>query len=258
MYWLVPVHASHSAALVAGLERLKPKSALVFSCPNAMTSTVSIVEDLRSAGWIGAQSLSKELFIDSAHGYAGKARSSDERAEYSGEDRAWRSVDNYKRVQSVSRGDYSDRVANIRDIPVFVSSEESVRGLHLDAVEAVFILGLPKTGFSYIHMAGRTGRLPYKYGTSVLVAQNRELAKVINGFVGETHISDWKELGRGSPEIRFDRRLDAGSLSKKRLRQRQPRKDGRGESLADEFRQEEDSSWERSETAQDLDDALWR
>ncbi|KAH8094168.1 helicase [Aureococcus anophagefferens] len=42
--------------------------------------------------------------------------------------------------------------------PVFVTFEDSARGLHFDGVDAVFSVGLPATPASYLHVAGRTGR----------------------------------------------------------------------------------------------------
>ena len=44
--------------------------------------------------------------------------------------------------------------------PLLVTFEDMARGLHFDAVEAVFILGLPDSPATYLHLAGRTGRQP--------------------------------------------------------------------------------------------------
>jgi len=83
----------------------------------------------------------------------------------------------------------------------FLSAQRRVRGLHLDAVEAVFIIGLPMSAESYMHMAGRTGRLPHPYGQSVLLARGRELTKVIHRFKQTTGIGvkQWTHLGTGTP-----------------------------------------------------------
>ncbi|KAL3932294.1 MAG: hypothetical protein SGBAC_010918 [Bacillariaceae sp.] len=42
--------------------------------------------------------------------------------------------------------------------PFLVTFEGSARGLHLDAVDAVFIVGRPASASSYLHLAGRVGR----------------------------------------------------------------------------------------------------
>lgn len=39
-----------------------------------------------------------------------------------------------------------------------VTFEGSARGLHFDAVDAVFVLGRPSSAASYLHLAGRVGR----------------------------------------------------------------------------------------------------
>ena len=42
--------------------------------------------------------------------------------------------------------------------PFLVTFEGSARGLHFDAVDAVFVLGRPASAASYLHLAGRVGR----------------------------------------------------------------------------------------------------
>ena len=41
------------------------------------------------------------------------------------------------------------------------------RGLHFDAVDTVFILGIPDSPATYLHLAGRTGRYPVLEGQVV-------------------------------------------------------------------------------------------
>eukprot|EP00978_Attheya_sp_CCMP212_P036622 scaffold167598_cov60-Attheya_sp.AAC.2 len=47
---------------------------------------------------------------------------------------------------------------------VFVTFEGSARGLHLDDVDAVFVVGRPSSAASYLHLAGRVGRSCPKMG----------------------------------------------------------------------------------------------
>ena len=42
--------------------------------------------------------------------------------------------------------------------PLLITFEDMARGLHFEAVEAVFILGMPDSPATYLHLAGRTGR----------------------------------------------------------------------------------------------------
>jgi hypothetical protein len=67
---------------------------------------------------------------------------------------------------------------------VFVTFEGSARGLHLDDVDAVFVVGRPSSAASYLHLAGRVGRscpkLGIRPGTVVSfcsVGQATELSK---------------------------------------------------------------------------------
>jgi len=48
--------------------------------------------------------------------------------------------------------------ASKQDGYVLVTGEDSVRGLHLDGLDSVIIVGRPSTPDSYIHIAGRAGR----------------------------------------------------------------------------------------------------
>ncbi|KOO28249.1 ATP-dependent RNA helicase [Chrysochromulina tobinii] len=42
--------------------------------------------------------------------------------------------------------------------PLLITFEDMARGLHFEAVETVFILGMPDSPATYLHLAGRTGR----------------------------------------------------------------------------------------------------
>eukprot|EP00439_Symbiodinium_sp_Y106_P064087 s1809_g10.t1 len=172
--WKVPLSGSHAAGLSAALDLLRPQAALVFVCPNAGETVKSVVQerfkrfarvmgsdkrrlhleprDLQTAGWSGADALTRLLFPDSrtVSGKASKQR---------GEAKGWRSANRLLDVRETTRRGYIDEGDFYREAPIFVSAEESVRGLHLDAVEAVFILGLPKNGASYVHMAGKSERI---------------------------------------------------------------------------------------------------
>jgi len=168
----------------------------VFVCPSAGESINSIVEDLQESGWEGARALTKSLFPDSKQAQEGFRRQ--RKGELSAESRSFRSASRLEELREETQAGSDGDIPPLES-PVIVCPEKSARGLHLDAVQAVFVIGQPSSAAAYMHMAGRTGRLPYPYGASVLVARPREAAKVMNGFRGDTLVGDWKELGKGSP-----------------------------------------------------------
>ncbi|PVV00854.1 hypothetical protein BB560_004748 [Smittium megazygosporum] len=57
-------------------------------------------------------------------------------------------------------------------IPIYIATESHGRGIDIPDVSHVFILGLPKSPRSYLHMAGRTGRFG-KPGKAITVVINR-------------------------------------------------------------------------------------
>ena len=57
--------------------------------------------------------------------------------------------------------------------PVLVTFEDMARGLHFDAVDAVFILGLPDSPATYLHLAGRTGRQPVLEGSVITISPGK-------------------------------------------------------------------------------------
>lgn len=236
--WKVPLSGSHAAAVAAALDILRPESALIFVCPNAGESVKGVVKDLTTAGWSNVDTLSRALFPDSRSTNPGKKAS-----QVKGEAKGWRSANRLVELRDATKRGYSQEGDFYREAPIFVSAEESVRGLHLDAVEVVFILGLPKTSSSYVHMAGRTGRLPHPYGKAVLVAHGREIAKVTHGFMKEIGISKYKSLGWGSPNLE-----DVASLADPSRRT--------SHSWVDDLQSDEVKSRQRQEAGQRLDAAL--
>ena len=70
------------------------------------------------------------------------------------------------------------------------------RGLHFDAVEAVFILGLPDSPATYLHLAGRTGRQPVLDGQVITLCPRG----------GHTQLLGWSERlgGVEFQELRLD------------------------------------------------------
>eukprot|EP00434_Breviolum_minutum_P008883 symbB.v1.2.007831.t2/scaffold463.1/size291460/12 len=104
-------------------------------------------KDLSTAGWSNVDTLSRLLFPDSRNTNPGKKA-----PQVKGEAKGWRSANRLVELRDTTKRGYSSEGEFYREAPIFVSAEESVRGLHLDAVQVVFILGLPKTASSYVHM----------------------------------------------------------------------------------------------------------
>jgi len=188
-WWRVSGPSTHVEEVSEALERLQPNSALVFVCPNAMASVEMVVAELQQRGWRNANPLRKTIFKDQA-----KVKARSKRARYnlralSREERAGRCSDEFLQVREQTRSGWQGLGGlSYKDAPVFVGAEESHRGIHLDSVEAVLIVGLPKSGSSYVHMAGRTGRLPYPRGVAVLIGYKSTLDKVIGPFCRETRL----------------------------------------------------------------------
>merc|ERR1712194_116509 len=53
--------------------------------------------------------------------------------------------------------------------PFLVTFEGSARGLHLDDVDVVFVVGRPSSAAAYLHLAGRVGRSSTSEDGSVVI-----------------------------------------------------------------------------------------
>jgi len=221
--WSVPSSSSHVAEVSQALEHLQPNSALIFVCPNAMASVETVVAELQQHGWRNASPLSRSIFKDSPKIKARARKARQKLRALSQEERAGRCSDELLDMRSQTRRGWQGLGGlSYKDAPVFVGAEESHRGIHLDAVEAVLIVGLPKSGSSYVHMAGRTGRLPYPRGFAALIGYPRTLDKVIGPFCRETRLDPrnaWTDLREVTPPAiaRDDRSLDDERGAPKRV-----------------------------------------
>ena len=69
-----------------------------------------------------------------------------------------------------------------------VADQAAARGLHLDDLDAVFILGKPSSADSYLHMAGRTARSPFldfDYSPSVMTLANTKDLRLLKSLLAE-------------------------------------------------------------------------
>mmetsp|Transcript_2636 Transcript_2636/g.2879 ORF Transcript_2636/g.2879 Transcript_2636/m.2879 type:complete len:144 (+) Transcript_2636:726-1157(+) len=58
--------------------------------------------------------------------------------------------------------------------PYLVTFEGAARGLHVDAVDAVYLVGKPSSAGAYLHLAGRVGRHSVAMGTTVTGGNNED------------------------------------------------------------------------------------
>jgi len=100
-----------------------------------------------------------------------------------------RLMDAYRQVSgSAGLGERSANVSfNKDDGYLLVTGEDTVRGIHLDELDTVIVVGRPKTPDEYIHIAGRAGRAGKK-GT-VLNVLSYEHARSLAGWEGMLGIS---------------------------------------------------------------------
>lgn len=131
LVWKVPPTGDNARNLAGALGAVRPHSAVVFLCPNAGESVQRVVEELFQAGWTGALALSKQMFPDSRHGGGHNPR---RRSSVGGESRGWRSMDRLEQMRDIMRLGYD---IDYHEAPIVVTSEESVRGLDLPAVEVL-------------------------------------------------------------------------------------------------------------------------
>lgn len=75
-----------------------------------------------------------------------------------------------------------------------VTFEGSARGLHFDAVDAVFVLGRPASAASYLHLAGRVGRSSTSDTGNVMIRPGTVVSLCTKG--GATELEKWtKQIG---------------------------------------------------------------
>uniref|UniRef100_A0A7S4BGH9 ATP-dependent RNA helicase n=1 Tax=Chrysotila carterae TaxID=13221 RepID=A0A7S4BGH9_CHRCT len=96
-------------------------------------------------------------------------------------------VDSAKTDSTESDAGASGYAGSSTESPLLITFEDMARGLHFDGVEVVFILGLPDSPSTYLHLAGRTGRQPVLNGTVVTICPGKS----------HTQLCGWSErLGK--------------------------------------------------------------
>jgi len=80
--------------------------------------------------------------------------------------------------------------------PVLVTFEGSARGLHLDDIDAVFVVGRPSSAAAYLHLAGRVGRSSASDDGSVVVRPGNVVSFCTAGSSKE--LTKWTKQVGGS------------------------------------------------------------
>jgi len=233
-YWRVAAgDTNYALAAVGGLEKMKPNSAFIFVCPNAGETVKAVARDLERSGYTNVHDFAYAI----APGGSRSGSSMEVRRKwrkFTAERTARESAKQVQRLREASEQGFDERnLETHRDAPIFVVPEGSARGLDYGGVEAVFILGMPSDAASYMHMAGRTGRLPHPQGSAVHFGSGMQIDKVQNMFWQVTRINDWTYLGKGhtktsaykgepetfaAPEVRGLGREEAAQRWSKRAR----------------------------------------
>ena len=209
-------------ALDAALAELKPASALVFICRSAGLTVRRATRELRALG-LPATALHEAIGLEhDAEGEGGGGGGGGEggaprrtlRRAGAGvavrDDPSERLQQRHARVAAAfaaqlsvgegggegAAGDGGGAAGGGASAPLLVTFEDMARGLHFDAVEAVFILGLPDSPATYLHLAGRTGRQPVLDGQVITLCPRG----------GHTQLLGWSERlgGVEFQELRLD------------------------------------------------------
>ncbi|KAJ1455966.1 P-loop containing nucleoside triphosphate hydrolase protein [Pelagophyceae sp. CCMP2097] len=147
-YAVAPRGCSDAVAMQViadALAELKPRSALVFLSTQSGFTVGKALAALQQCGVPAAVALHEALALDKGN-----------RLKREGPEEVPRTAgmltSNHAVVASQFQAVRGDKT------PVFVTFEASARGLHFDAVDVVFVVGVPNSASSYLHLAGRTGR----------------------------------------------------------------------------------------------------
>lgn len=185
-YVVLHAKADPLDVLVSAVRAARPSAAIVFSCSSSGLKVRAVDAALRAAGFSSAV-LGDLLWPASARNRRRRAHKRVRRGLR--DDRDLERVDNPGLVADDAAVKLNDRLcAATPDRPSLVVADEAVtRGLHLDALDAVFVLGRPANADTYLHLAGRTARYPFDptrrddqarqpAGTVVTLARPKDLA----------------------------------------------------------------------------------
>lgn len=148
---------------------VKPASALVFLCRSTGLTVRSTVRELKKLG-LNVKALHEVIGLE--HGMA------EEEQEEANDDPTLTLQRKHREISQAFHSQIENRSDDATKLPLLVTFEDMARGLHFDAVEAVFILGIPDSPQTYLHLAGRTGRQPVLKGTVVTICPGKSHEKL--------------------------------------------------------------------------------
>lgn len=190
----------------------KPRNALVFVCSASGLKVRPVDSALRARG-VKSSVLGDVLWPSSARN---RRRTAHREIRHGREDnRNDRRPDAQAGPQPLT-ADAADRLAErlkaaTRDNPcVFLADQAVTRGLHLDAVDLVIVVGQPYNADTYLHLAGRTGRDPLgdadQEGTVVTLATMRDL-RTLQAWLKDLGTLDFAQFDLGTLPSRDGRPL---------------------------------------------------
>ena len=179
-------------ALLAAAAFSKPARALVFVCSSSGLKVRGVADALRRGAPGQTLVLNDALFPSSQRNRRRNYKATDAKTKKALDARE-KAMDSDTRVSlttSAATGLKAQLHAASEADPVFLVADQAVtRGLHVDDVDAVLILGKPANADTFVHLAGRADRdplrrtdataaAPEKRPTVLTVAKRRDVAAV--------------------------------------------------------------------------------
>jgi len=194
-----PIAAKTAASLMDGLhdalKSRKPGSAMLIICRTAGMTVRDTVEQLHDWGFHEAEAMHESLWTDPedwpsrwAIKYSYDQR--DHASELAGKHQELqeRTGSGIPKAQPAGSDAWKDMEARTAlgeaTSPLVVGFEGIGRGLHLEGIETVYILGLPRKPETYLHLAGRVGRLGQRAGKVVSIIPKRS-SKVLDSWASQ-------------------------------------------------------------------------
>ncbi|KAH8053592.1 helicase [Aureococcus anophagefferens] len=212
----LPSKAGDAAALdavVDALGALKPARALLFVCSSSGLKVRAVADALGARAAGETVVLNDALFPSSQRnrrrGYADADAAEKKRARE-------RAMDSGGRDALSRAGAEELRAALGAATPaapvVLVADQAVTRGLHVDAVDAVVVLGKPANADTYVHLAGRADRDPLREAggerPAVLTVAKRRDVAALRGWLSELG-ADLEDVDLAPPPDRPDDGMNA-------------------------------------------------
>ena len=214
----LPSKAGDAAALdavVDALAALKPARALLFVCSSSGLK-VRAVADALGARAAGETVVLNDALFPSSQRNRRRGYADADAAEKKAREARERAMDSGGRDALSRAGAEELRAALGAATPaapvVLVADQAVTRGLHVDAVDAVVVLGKPANADTYVHLAGRADRDPLREAggerPAVLTVAKRRDVAALRGWLSELG-ADLEDVDLAPPPDRPDDGMNA-------------------------------------------------